>query len=89
MASTSEEWAAIAKLHLKAELARADITYAELARRLTEMGLPERVGSISAKLNRGTFPAWFLLAVMSAINIDTVRLQLPGPSRPRRRSTQG
>ncbi len=74
MAGTSEEWAEHAKRHLKAELKRADVGYAELARRLTEMGLPESEGSVTAKINRGAFPAWFLFAVMRAIGVHTLRV---------------
>lgn len=74
MAGSSEKWAEHAKRHLKAELKRADVGYAELARRLTEMGLPETEGSVTVKINRGAFPAWFLFAVMKAIGRDIVRL---------------
>jgi hypothetical protein len=75
MAGSSEEWAGLAKRHLKAELKRADVGYAELARRLTEMGLPETEGSITVKINRGAFPAWFLFAAMRAIGAHTLRLE--------------
>lgn len=75
MAGTSDEWANHAKRHLKAELKRADVGYAELARRLTEMGLPESEGSVTVKINRGAFPAWFLFAVMRAIGARTLRLE--------------
>lgn len=74
MAAASEEWAKRAKLTLKAELKRADVGYAELARRLTEMGLPETEGSITVKINRGGFPAWFLMAAMKAIGVKELRL---------------
>ena len=75
MASTSEKWADHAKRHLKAELKRADVNYAELARRLTEMGIPETDTSVAAKVNRGAFPAWFLFAVMRAIGLHTLRVE--------------
>ena len=75
MATTSEKWADHAKRHLKAELKRADVNYAELARRLTEMGIPETDTSVAAKVNRGAFPAWFLLAVMRAIGVHTLRVE--------------
>lgn len=75
MAGTSDEWADRAKRHLKAELKKADVGYAELARRLTEMGLPETEGSVTVKINRGAFPAWFLFAVMRAIGSSTLRVE--------------
>lgn len=74
MPSTSDKWADHAKRQIKAELKRADVGYVDLAQRLTKMGLPETEGSVTAKINRGAFPAWFLFAVMKAIGRDVVRL---------------
>lgn len=74
MAGSSKEWTDKAGKHLKAELKRAGVPYAELARRLTEMGIPETDTSVAAKINRGAFPAWFLFAVMKAISVSTLRL---------------
>lgn len=67
VATSSEEWADRARRHLKAELRRAGVTYEELARRLSEMGLRETKGSVAMKIFRGGYPAWFLFAVMEAI----------------------
>lgn len=53
--------------------AGADVGSAAPAKRLTEMGLPETEGSITVKNNRGAFPAWFLMAVMRAIGVGTLR----------------
>jgi len=62
--------------YLKAELKRADVTYAELAERLAKHGLKgETVDSIKSKLARGTFAATFLLAVVAALEMDGVRLE--------------
>ncbi len=71
---TTDKGADHAKRQLKAELKRADVGYAELARRLTEMGLPETEGSVTVKINRGAFPAWFLFAVMKAIGAKELRV---------------
>jgi len=38
------------------------------------MGLPESEGPVTVKINRGAFPAWFLLATMKAIRAGTLRL---------------
>jgi hypothetical protein len=75
MAGTSDKWADHAKRHLKAELKRADVGYVELAKRLTDLGLPETEGSVTAKINRGAVPAWFLFAVMRAIGAHTLRVE--------------
>lgn len=54
----------------------ADVGYAELARRLSEIGLPETEGSVTVKINRGgAFPAWFLFAIMRAIGAHTLRVE--------------
>jgi hypothetical protein len=75
MAATSDEWSTLAKRVLKSELKRAGVGYAELAKRMTEMGLPETEGSVTVKINRGGFPAWFLFAVMRVIGVSTLRLE--------------
>jgi len=68
------EWTDRAKRYVKAELKRAEVSYAELARRLKEHGLEETEASITAKLNRGTFAATFFLATMKAIGRESVNL---------------
>jgi Domain of unknown function (DUF6471) len=72
--SREKEWADRARRYVKAELKRAEVSYAELARRLKEHGLEETEASITAKLNRGTFAATFLLATMKAIGRGQVNL---------------
>ncbi len=74
MAASSDEWADLAKRTLKGEMARAGVRHGELAKRLTEMGLPETEASVQVKINRGAFPAWFLLAAMKALGTTTLRL---------------
>jgi hypothetical protein len=71
---TEAEIAERAARFVKAELKRAGVTYEELAERLKEHGLSETRNSIAAKLKRGTFPATFLLAVMAAIELESVSL---------------
>jgi hypothetical protein len=73
--SKSDEWADLAKRHLKSEMVRAGVKNAELAKRLTEMGLPETEASVQVKINRGAFPAWFMLAAMRAVGVHNLRLE--------------
>ncbi len=68
-------WEERAKRLLKAELARADVGYRELAERLKKHGLQETEASIANKISRGTFSATFLLASLKAIEVDSVRLE--------------
>ena len=74
MAATSDEWADKAKRYLRGEMARAGVRNAELAKRLTDMGLPETEGSVQVKINRGVFPAWFLIAALTAVGCNMLRL---------------
>ena len=68
-------WEDRARRFLKAELARAEIGYRELAQRLEKHGLHETEASIANKISRGTFPATFLLASLKAIEADNLRLE--------------
>lgn len=70
-----QEWAERIKRLLKAELKRADITYEELARRMSRMGVGETKASVASKLSRGGFRATFFLAAMKAIGVGQVRLR--------------
>jgi Domain of unknown function (DUF6471) len=75
MVGTKADWAGRAKRQLKGELARANVKYADLARRMTEMGVPETEGSLQVKISRGTFSAWFMLAALRAIGTETLPLE--------------
>ena len=74
LAKTEAEIAERAARFLKAELKRSGMSYTDLATKLTEMGLAETEGSITVKINRGTFPAWFLIAAMQAIGREAIRI---------------
>lgn len=67
-------WEERAKRFLKAELARADVSYRELAERLKKHGLEETEASIANKISRGTFSATFFLAALTAIGCAQVAL---------------
>jgi urease accessory protein UreF len=75
IATSEKELAGKAARFLKAEMKRAGVTYAELARRLEDHGLQETEASITSKLARGTFAATFLLAVLAALELDGLRLE--------------
>jgi len=67
-------WEDRAKAYLKAELARADVSYKELAERLKKHGLQETEASVANKISRGSFPASFFLASLVAIGCESVTL---------------
>jgi len=68
------EWAEKVSRLVKAELKRAGVTYEELAKRLTDSGMPESKASIASKLSRGGFSATFLLATLKAIGLQSLRV---------------
>jgi len=59
---------------LKVELKKAGVTYDELGRRLTAIGIEETKPSIANKLGRGTFSATFFLAALKALGKETINL---------------
>lgn len=76
LAATEADLALRASRFVKAELKRAGMTYADLAEKLKEHGLPsETEASIKAKLRRGTFAATFLLATLAALGMEAMRLE--------------
>lgn len=75
IAKDEAELATKASRYLKAQMKRAGVTYAELAKRLEAQGLQETEASITSKLARGTFAATFFLACVAALELDGIRLE--------------
>jgi hypothetical protein len=75
MTEREKEWAGKAARFLKAELKRAELTYAGLAERLNKHGMTETEGAIGAKLARGTFSVTFFLACLAVLGIATLALE--------------
>jgi len=71
---TDQEWQAVVKGIIRAELARRQLSYADLAKRLSEIGVKENARNISNKINRGKFTAVFFVQCMEAIGCHTVHL---------------
>lgn len=55
---------------MRAELRRAGVTHAELARRLRARGLNETRASVTSKIARSTYPATFFFAALDAIGCN-------------------
>ena len=72
--AAEKELAAKASRFLKAEMKRAGVTYAELAKRLEGHGLQEIEASITSKLARGMFAATFMLAVLAALELEGIKI---------------
>ncbi|MEO1167260.1 MAG: DUF6471 domain-containing protein [Pseudomonadota bacterium] len=68
------EYETLAKNLLKAELKRRGITYAQLAEKLSEIGVQENDKNLNNKISRGGFSAAFMLQCLTAIGATEVRL---------------
>jgi len=69
----TKEYEERAKNLLKAEIKRKGLTYADLAEKLTSMGIPETERNLNNKISRGGFTAAFLLQCLEAIGARELR----------------
>ena len=72
--ATDTEWQDRVKNLLKAELKKKGVSYAQLAEKLTAMGIAENERNISNKLSRGSFTAVFFVQCLVAIGAHMVRI---------------
>jgi hypothetical protein len=68
------EYETKAKNLLKSELKRRGITYAELAEKLSAIGVSETERNLNNKISRGGFTAAFLLQCLGAIGCRSLIL---------------
>jgi hypothetical protein len=68
------EWDAKAANLLKAELKRHGVKYADLVKKLAEIGVEEKEVNIRNKLSRGSFTATYLIQCLEAIGCKSLRL---------------
>ncbi|WP_225871692.1 DUF6471 domain-containing protein [Qipengyuania atrilutea] len=71
---TEKEWEDRVKTLLKVELKRKNVTYAELAGKLADIGVMDSEPNIRNKISRGKFTAVFLVQCLSAIGVQELRL---------------
>ena len=63
-----------AKSMIKSDLAKKNIDYIELSKRLKEIGIEESQTNLANKINRGTFSFIFALQVFEVLDLKTLRL---------------
>ncbi|MEZ8920325.1 DUF6471 domain-containing protein [Vibrio cyclitrophicus] len=68
------DWHKKAAKTLKVELARADIGYEELTKRLADIGVTETYAGVAAKINRGTFSFVFFIQCMKALDKNAITI---------------
>jgi 3-mercaptopyruvate sulfurtransferase SseA len=74
MAAKTKDWQTQVKGILKAELARRNLSYADLAKRLAAVGIKDNDRNIANKIARGSFTAVFFVQCLEAIGCHTVHL---------------
>ena len=75
LAETEKELAGKTVRYIKAEMKRAGVTYAELAKRLETHGLQETEASIANKFSRGTVAATLFLATLAVLGLTGIELE--------------
>ncbi len=74
MADIDKEWRERASGLLRAELARRNLSYIDLAERLRAIGVEDTPKNLSNKIGRGMFTAAFLIQCMQAIGSRAIYL---------------
>lgn len=72
---SDNEWVNRVKGILRAEMTRRGITYEELAKRLSDLGVTDSAVNIRNKVARGGFSAVFFVQCLTAIGCTSVRLE--------------
>jgi len=67
-------WNEALKGVLKGEIARKNLKYPDLVKRLAEIGVKENEANLRNKISRGNFSAIFLLQCLLAIGAGEVRI---------------
>ena len=75
MARKTKNWQAFVKGLTKAELARRNLSYADLADKLGQIGITENRRNLTNKIGRGNFSAVFFFQCMEAIGAKTIHLE--------------
>ena len=68
------DWEAKARGLLRAEMARQNVTYAQLTERLASIGVEDNERNLRNKVSRGKFTAGFMLQCLSALGSTSLHL---------------
>lgn len=74
MQDVDKEYQAKAKGLIRAELARRNLSYEDLAEKLKGIGIDENSKNLSNKIGRGSFTAGFFLQCLGALGVRELRL---------------
>jgi hypothetical protein len=68
------DWEDKARGLLRAEMARRNVTYAQLVEQLAAIGVDESERNLRNKVSRGKFTAGFMLQCLAALEAQQLRL---------------
>ena len=68
------DWEKEVKGILKSELARRELSYEDLCKKLEVIGVSEKPENVNNKINRGTFSAIFLIQCLKAIECENLKI---------------
>lgn len=68
------DWEEKAKTILRVEMAKKQMTYAQLVDGLAAIGIEDNERNLRNKVSRGKFTAGFLLQCLSAIGVSSLQL---------------
>jgi Domain of unknown function (DUF6471) len=71
--AADEEWNAAAKSFIRVEMAKRNMTYADLVEVLAARGIEDNERNVRNKVARGSFSAAFFIQCMVAIGVDVLR----------------
>lgn len=74
MESIDKQYQDKAKGLLRAEIARRNLSYEDLAQKLAAIGVEDTARNLSNKIARGGFSAGFMLQCLEAMGVETLRL---------------
>ncbi len=74
METIDKEYQDKAKGLLRAEIARRNLSYEDLAQKLAAIGVEDTARNLSNKIARGGFSAGFLIQCLEAMGVESLRL---------------
>lgn len=73
-AMSESDWKNYVKGLLKAEIAKRNLNYVDIAERLRAVGVDETPQNLSNKIGRGTFGAIFMIQILQVIGCNDLHI---------------
>lgn len=75
MVKQTNYWYSIATKILRAEMAKRNLTYEELAKNLRQIGVEMNVGNLRARISQGAFSAALLIQCLRAMGLKNLLIE--------------